>query len=54
MGDWFQTIVDPEATEAEAPALADRVLYWLIEERIVVGERTDCVLGDGGYAPGPA
>ena len=54
MGDWFQTIVDPEATEAEAPALADRVLHWLIDEQIVVGERTDCILGDGGYAPGPA
>lgn len=55
MGDWFQSIVDPEATEAEAPALADRVLRWLVDEQIVASERTDCVLSNrGGYAPGPA
>jgi hypothetical protein len=55
MGNHFQSIVDPEATEAEAPALADRVLRWLIAEQIVVPERTDCVLSEsGGYAPGPA
>ena len=54
MGDWFQTIVDPEATEAEAPALCDRVLRWLVDEQIVVGERTDCILGDAGHSPGPA
>ena len=54
MGDWFQSIVDPETTEADAPAAADRVLRWLIDEQIVVGDRTDCTLGDGGYAPGRA
>lgn len=54
MADSFQSIVDPEATAAEAPALAGRVLRWLIDEHIVVGDRTDCILGDGGYAPGPA
>lgn len=55
MGDWFQSIVDPEATEAETPSLADRVLCWLIDEQIVASELTDCVLDEsGGYAPGPA
>ena len=54
MGDSFQTIVDPAATEAEAPALADRVLCWLINEQVVARDRTNCVLGDGGYGPGSA
>jgi hypothetical protein len=55
VGDWFQSIVDPEAAEAEASALADRVLRWLVDEQIVASERIDCVLSDrGGYAPGPA
>src|SRR5205807_10221013 len=31
--------------------LADRVLRWLIDEQIVVGNRTGCILGDSGYAP---
>ena len=52
MGDWFQTIVDPEATEGEAAELADSVLRWLIEEQIVVSQRSNCTLGDAGYAPG--
>lgn len=52
MGDYFQSIVDPEATEAEAPHLADRVLRWLIDEQIVVSEPTDCILSKSrGYAP---
>ncbi len=55
MGDWFQSIVDTEATEIEAPSLADRVLRWLIDEQIVASELTDCVLSEpGGYGPGPA
>jgi hypothetical protein len=56
MGDYFQSIVDPEATEAEAPSLSDRVLRWLVDEQIVVSKPTDCVLGNPscGYAPGPA
>lgn len=54
MGDYFQTIVDPEATGEEALALARRVLDWLVGEQVVVPERTDCTLGEGGYAPGSA
>ena len=52
MGDWFQSIVDVEASEAEARGLADRVVGWLIVEGIVVDQRTDCTLGDSGHAPG--
>lgn len=54
MGDYFQSIVDPEATEAEATSLADRVVRLLVAEQIVVSELTDCVFGESGYAPGPA
>lgn len=54
MGDWFQSVVDPEATEAEAPTLADSVLRWLVAEGVVVPERSDCTLGEAGHAPGPS
>lgn len=40
------------ANDAEAALLAERVLRWLIDEQIVVAERTDCIMGDGGHAPG--
>ncbi|WP_189893463.1 hypothetical protein [Streptomyces xantholiticus] len=45
MGDHFQTIVDLDATPAEASALAVRALDWLVREGIVLAKRTDCVLG---------
>src|SRR5688500_12920603 len=32
MGDWFQTIVDTEATSGEAQGLAANVLDWLIAD----------------------
>ncbi|MFF1923660.1 hypothetical protein ACFVW8_24190 [Streptomyces sp. NPDC058221] len=55
MGDYFQSVVDLDATERDAQELGARVLDWLIAEGIVAAERTDCVLdGDGyGHAPGP-
>jgi len=55
MGDFFQTLVDQDADEAEAAALAEKVLAWLVSQGIVEAARTDCVLGasKGGYAPGP-
>ncbi|MFF9567434.1 hypothetical protein [Streptomyces sp. NPDC014685] len=55
MGDYFQTIVDLDATEQEAGELAAHVLDRLIAEGIVRAERTDCVLGGSGHghAPGP-
>ncbi|MFF9487008.1 hypothetical protein [Streptomyces sp. NPDC014676] len=54
MGDHFQTIVDLDAGADEAPGLADRVVAWLVDEGIVLAERTDCVLGQPlGHPPGP-
>ena len=37
MGDWFQIIVDRDATEEEAPALASSIRDWLISEGIIDG-----------------
>ncbi|GLX02971.1 hypothetical protein [Microtetraspora sp. NBRC 16547] len=54
MGDWFQTIVDVQASPQEAETLAADVRDWLISSGIVSAERTDCTLGsDLGYPPGP-
>jgi len=54
MGDWFQIIVDRDATEKEAPLLASSICDWLISEGIIEAKLTDCVLGDKlGHAPGP-
>jgi len=54
MGEWYQTIVDKDATDEEAEALASSVIEWLISEGIIEPTQTDCVLGDDlGYPPGP-
>ncbi|MFD5476620.1 hypothetical protein [Streptomyces hawaiiensis] len=54
MGDHFQTIVDLDATHADAEPLARRVVDWLVTEGIVLAERTECVLGQPvGNPPGP-
>jgi hypothetical protein len=53
MGDRFRTIVDPLATAKEAPALANKVIEYLIERRIILPQVTDCTLGkEGGHPPG--
>ncbi|MFH9041773.1 hypothetical protein ACH4FA_20825 [Streptomyces sp. NPDC017966] len=54
MGDYFQTIVDLDAGPDEAAELADRAVAWLVDEGIVLAERTGCVLGQPlGHPPGP-
>ena len=54
MGDYFQTIVDLDASPEEAAAYADRGLAWLLSEGLVLPDRTDCVLGAPlGHPPGP-
>lgn len=52
MDDRYQTIADIEATEQEAPHLAEEVVDWLVEIGVVVKERTNCACGIG-HAPGP-
>ncbi|MFD6274276.1 hypothetical protein ACFWFI_01565 [Streptomyces sp. NPDC060209] len=57
MGDFFERVVDLEATGEEAGPLAGRMVDWMVAEGIVTREMT----GDGvyslsvdhGYAPGP-
>ncbi|SEN23712.1 hypothetical protein [Nonomuraea pusilla] len=54
MGDWFQTIVDVEATSEEAEALAAEVREWLVGSGVAAPERTPCVLdAELGHPPGP-
>ncbi|MGP3776147.1 hypothetical protein ACTWJ8_35500 [Streptomyces sp. SDT5-1] len=55
MGNYFQTVVDLDATHADAGTLADGALDWLVREGIVRAELTDCVLGaPSGHPPGPS
>jgi hypothetical protein len=54
VGDYFQNIVDVEATDAEAGPLGERLLHWLVESGIVVSTPSENVLSaDVGYGPGP-
>lgn len=54
MGDFFQTIVDLDATAEQAPALAERAVRWLVDEGVVLAEPTEHVPGSGpGHPPGP-
>ncbi|MEU0436225.1 hypothetical protein [Streptomyces sp. NPDC006290] len=54
MGSHFQTVVDLDATQADAQALAAGALDWLVKEGIVRAELTNCVLGAPlGHPPGP-
>ena len=53
MGDYFQNVVDVEATDEEAGPLGKRLLRWLIQSGIVVDTPSDNVLGAKlGYGPG--
>lgn len=55
MGNYFQTVVDLDATHADARTLADIGLDWLVREGVVRAELTDCVLGaPSGHPPGPS
>lgn len=54
MGDWFQSVVDRDATESEAPQSGILIQQWLVDEGIISRNASACVLGsDTGYPPGP-
>ncbi|MBI5570907.1 MAG: hypothetical protein HY914_13270 [Desulfomonile tiedjei] len=54
MGEWYQMIVDEEASEEDAPVLASSIRDWLVAEGIIEGTPTDCLLSEEkGYPPGP-
>jgi hypothetical protein len=54
MGDWFQVIVDEDATLDEARDLATTVINRLVKDGIVEAEISDCTLSDDirGHEPG--
>jgi hypothetical protein len=53
MGDYFQSIVDRDATVAEAESLGADIREWLIEQRIIAAQMKECVTGAPvGYPPG--
>jgi hypothetical protein len=53
MGDYFRTIVDRAVPASAAPALAQRVMDYMIGRRIIQAVRSDCVLRkEFGFAPG--
>ncbi|MFI9001063.1 hypothetical protein [Streptomyces sp. NPDC053541] len=57
MGDYFERVVDVEATDGEAAELAARALDWLVAEGVVTRERDREGMysphADEGYAAGP-
>lgn len=57
MGDYFERIVDVEATSEEAGLLAERAVGWMVAEGLITRERSsDGVYSlqvDDGYRPGP-
>ncbi|HEY0095506.1 MAG TPA: hypothetical protein VGB96_14340, partial [Archangium sp.] len=53
MGDFFQTIVDKDVTEDEAPRLAEQVREWLVSRQLIEPDLADCALSEPGYRPGP-
>lgn len=53
MGDYFQTIVDLDATAEEAEGRTERVVAWLVAEDVVLAERRYYMLGKLVYSPGP-
>ncbi|WP_031465118.1 hypothetical protein [Sciscionella sediminilitoris] len=52
MGDYFETIVDVEASAEQAPELAERLLDWFLAEGIVVRGAADGHFGES-YPIGP-
>lgn len=54
MGDYYQIIVDKDASSEEAKSLSSDILNWLVEQGIVEATINDCVIsGTGlGYPPG--
>lgn len=53
MGDWYQTAADLDADMQSAEATATRLREWMISQKIIVAEPSDCVLSEGpGYVPG--
>jgi len=53
VGEYHESIVDTEATPGQAAALADGLIAWLAEERVILPRLIPCTLDGLGYPPGP-
>ncbi|WP_067693379.1 hypothetical protein [Nocardia jejuensis] len=57
MGDYFERIIDLDVTSAEAGALAEHMVEWMVQRRWILRETSSEAmysLGvDEGYLPGP-
>lgn len=52
MGDHYQTIADIDSDAASAESAAQGIRDWMISERIIRSQPSDCALGEPlGYAP---
>lgn len=54
MGNWYEIIVDRDATEAEAPRVAERMRRWLAERKVIELTPRLRFLNMKVYRPGPA
>ncbi len=56
MGDFFQIVIDIEASLEESDNLASDIRQWLVDQKVVKAITKDCVLSETGigYPPGPA
>lgn len=54
MGTTYETLIDHDATPADAAAIGDAVVNLLVSEGILLGTpNSECVLHGVGYPPGP-
>ena len=52
MGDSYIKIVPQNVLTEEVNELADKILKFLIDKKIISPDKTDCTLGEPGYCPG--
>jgi hypothetical protein len=53
VSDVAQVVVDLEVRDQDAARLAESILRWLAEARIIDPDLTDCGLSGAAYPPGP-
>lgn len=52
MGDFYSIVVPQKANSTGAAAIAEKVVQYLINRKIISADKTDCTLGDeDGYPP---
>lgn len=52
MGDFYSIVVPQKVNSTEAAAIAEKVVQYLINRKIISADKTDCTLGEeDGYPP---